>query len=160
MKQKLELKLVQKYPKILKDYKGDPMQTCMSWGVDTSDGWYKLLDKCMEKLQYFCDFCSKDGREVKVIARQIKEKFGTLRFYIDVEGGNKIENDIVDDIINGAEAESERTCEITGAPGVLCQRGGWYKVLCYEEARKLNYKACNSDTEKYWQEKDQGKHND
>jgi hypothetical protein len=160
MKQELELKLVEKYPKILKDYKGDPMQTCMSWGMDTGDGWYKLLDECMEKLQYFCDLCSKDGKEVKVIARQIKEKFGTLRFYLDVEGGNKIENDIVDDIINEAEAESERTCEVTGMPGAICQQGGWYKVLCYEESRKLKYKACSQDTEKYWEEKDNGKWND
>ena len=72
----------------------------------------------------------------------------------------RIENDIVDDIINEAEAESERTCEVTGMPGTICQQGGWYKVLCYEESRKLKYKACSQDTEKYWEEKDNGKWND
>ena len=56
MKYETELELVKKYPKILRDYRGDPMQTCMAFGIETDgDGWNDLLDKCMEKLQYFCD---------------------------------------------------------------------------------------------------------
>jgi hypothetical protein len=154
MKQELELKLVEKYPKILCDYKGNMMETCMAWGMECEDGWYNLLDKCMEKLQYLCDLCSKDGREVQVIAHQIKEKYGTLRFYTGVCGANDIENSIVDDIINEAEDESARTCEVTGEHGTVCQKGGWYRTLCYEQARKDGYKACDESTEKYWQEKD------
>ena len=154
MNQELELKLVKKYPKILRDYKGDPMQTCMAWGLEADSGWYELLDKCMEKLQYFCDICSKDGREVQVVANQIKEKYSTLRFYVSVYGANSIENDIIDDIISEAESASARTCEITGKHGEPCKRGGWYKTLCYEEARKLGYVACDSGTEEYWKKKD------
>jgi len=154
MNQELELQLVKKYPKILRDYKGDPMQTCMAWGVDTESGWYELLDKCMEKIQYFCDICSKDGREVQVVANQVKEKYSTLRFYVSVYGANSIENDIVDDIISEAERKSSYTCEITGKHGEPCKKGGWYKTLCYEEARKLGYVACDSGTEDYWKKKD------
>ena len=154
MNQELELQLVKKYPKILRDYKGDPMQTCMAWGVDTESGWYELLDKCMEKIQYFCDICSKDGREVQVVANQVKEKYSTLRFYVSVYGANSIENDIVDDIISEAERKSSYTCEITGKHGEPCKQGGWYKTLCYEEARKLGYVACDSGTEDYWKKKD------
>ena len=157
MKQELELKLVEKYPKILRDYKGNPMQTCMSWGIETDEGWFDLLDKCMEKLQYFCDLCSKDGREVQVVATQIKEKLSSLAFYVTVEGATDIESDIIFDIIDQAEARSCYICEVTGEYGVACSKGGWLKTLCYEEARKLGYKACNPDTEKYWQEKDEGK---
>jgi len=154
MNEQLELKLVEKYPKILRDYKGDMMKTCMAWGMECSDGWYNLLDKCMEKLQYLCDVCSKDGREVQVVAHQIKEKYGTLRFYTGVHGGNDVENRIVDNIISSAEEASGRTCEVTGEHGTVCQRGGWYRTLCYEQARKDGYKACEDSTEKYWQEKD------
>ena len=32
MKEELQLELVKKYPKILKNFRGDPMQTCMAWG--------------------------------------------------------------------------------------------------------------------------------
>ena len=156
MDKELELELVKKYPKILRDYKGDPMQTCMAWGVDTDgDGWYKLLDKCMEKLQYFCDLCSKNGEEVQVIANQIKSKYGTLCFYTSVYGADSIQNNIIDDIINEAESKSAHTCEVTGEHAEICKKGGWYRTLCYEQARKDGFVACNESTEAYWKEKDE-----
>ena len=157
MNEELELELVKKYPKILRDYKGDPMQTCMAWGVDTDgDGWYKLLDKCMEKLQYFCDLCFyRSGVEVQVVANQIKSKYATLSFYTSVYGGDNIQHDIIDDIIEQAERKSAYTCEVTGESGVLCKRGGWFKTLCREEARKHGYVACCEETEKYWKSKDE-----
>jgi hypothetical protein len=155
MTRELEAKLIEKYPKILVNIHGDPKHTCMAWGLEVGDGWYKLLDECMEKIQYFCDLCSSDDREVQVVADQIKEKFGTLRFYTSVFGANDTENDIIDDIISEAERESSHTCEVTGDRGEPCKRGGWYRTLCYEQARKDNYIACNESTEKYWKEKDE-----
>jgi hypothetical protein len=161
MTNELEIELVKKYPKILRDYKGDPMQTCMAWGMECDDGWYKLLDRCMEKLQYFCDLCFyRSGEEVQVVANQIKEKYGTLSFYYSGEGGSRIEWDIIDDIISESERHSAQTCEESGEHGCLCHRGGWYKTLCYEEARKLGYKACDQGTEEYWVSKDVKKQND
>jgi hypothetical protein len=162
MKEELEIELVKKYPKILRDYKGDPMQTCLSFGMEHDEGWYNILNECMEKLQYFCDLASigaKEGEDVQVVATQIKEKFGSLCFYNMVYGANSIENNIIDDIISEAERKSERTCEITGKHGEPCSKGGWYKTLCYEEARKLGYKACNQSTEDYWVSKDIKKQN-
>jgi hypothetical protein len=155
MKEELQLELVKKYPKILKHFRGDPMQTCMAWGFEVEDGWYNLLDECMKKMQYFCDLCSRDGREVQVVADQIKEKYGDLRFYVSVYGADKIEDDIIDDIIYEAERKSRNTCEVTGENGVLCKRGGWFKTLCREEARKHGYVACCEETEKYWKSKDE-----
>jgi hypothetical protein len=161
MNHELELKLYNKYPKILRDCGKSPMESCMSFWMETEDGWYDLLDKCMEKLQYFCDLCSKNGEEVQVVANQIKEKMSTLRFYYSGEGGTKIEWDIIDDIINQAEIRSAHTCEVTGKEGTVCKRGGWYRTLSYEQARKDGYVACNESTEAYWKEKDaKGEKND
>lgn len=157
MKAELELELVKKYPKILRDYRGDPMQTCMSWGMEFDDGWKDLIDKCLHKLQYFCDLSSKEGETVQVIATQMKEKYGTLSFYFTGEGGKREDWDIVDDIIENTERLSAQVCEISGKHGELCHKGSWYKTLCYEEARKLGYKACNPGTEEYWVEKDKKK---
>jgi hypothetical protein len=155
MDKKLELELVKKYPKILREYGGDPMQTCMAFGIETDgEGWNNLLDKCMEKLQYFCDLCSKNGEEVQVVANQIKSKYSTLRFYTSVYGGDNTQHDIIDDIIDKAEAKSAYTCEVTGEHGEPCKKGGWYRTLCYEQARKDGYVACNESTEAYWKEKD------
>ena len=161
MNHELELKLYNKYPKILQDCGKSPMESCMSFWMENDDGWYNLLDKCMEKLQYFCDLCSKEGEEVQVVATQIKEKHSVLCFYTSVYGANSIEYSIIDDIISEAESKSARTCEVTGNHGDPCHKGGWYKTLCYEEARKLGYKACNESTEAYWKEKDaKGEKND
>jgi hypothetical protein len=154
MNKELELELVKKYPKILRDYKGDPMQTCMAWGMEFDDGWNDLIDKCLHKLQYFCDLSSKDGETVQVIATQLKEKYGTLSFYFTGEGGKREDWDIIDDIITEAEIRSAHTCEVTGKEGTVCKRGGWYRTLSYEEARKDGYVACNESTEAYWKEKD------
>lgn len=155
MNHELELTLYSKYPKILQDCGKSPMESCMSFWMDHEDGWYKLLDECMEKLQYFCDLCSKDGREVQVVANQIKEKYGGLRFYVSVYGANEIENKVIDDIISEAERKATNTCEVTGENGTLCHRGGWFKTLCRKEARKVEYVACCKETEKYWKSKDE-----
>lgn len=155
MKEELQLNLVQKYPKILKDFRGDPKHTCMAWGFECDDGWYNLLDKCMKKMQHFCDLCFyRSGTQVQVVANQIKEKFGTLRFYISVYEADEVENSIIDDIISQAENESAHTCEITGERGELCHKGGWYKTLCRNQAKQLGYKACNKKIESYWNSKD------
>lgn len=161
MKKELELELVKKYPKILRDYGGNPMQTCMAWGVDVESGWYELLDDCLHKLQYFCDLSSAKEKPVQVIATQLKEKYGILAFYFTGEGGTRTDWDIIDDIINEAERKSAYTCEVTGKHGDICQKWGWYKTLCYEEARKLGYVACDKETEEYWKKKDaKGEKND
>jgi len=155
MTRELEAKLIKKYPKILVDIYGDPRQTCMAFGAECGDGWYDLLDDCMNKIQYLCDLWSTNGKEVQVVANQVKEKFGTLRFYISLHGANEIENNIIDDIISEAERKSEHTCEVTGEHGEPCKKGGWRRTLSYQQARKDGYIACNESTEKYWKEKDE-----
>jgi hypothetical protein len=64
----------------------------------------------------------------QVIATQVKEKFGTLRFYYS--GGD----DVVSGIERMAESMSAVTCETCGAPGTQNTQG-WIKTLC-ESHRK------------------------
>ena len=44
MTDELEITLATKYPNLFKNYKGDPKRTCMAWGIECCDGWYKILD--------------------------------------------------------------------------------------------------------------------
>lgn len=63
---------------------------------------------------------------------QVKEKFGTLRFYMTYE------NDAISAAISVAESISHKTCETCGKPGTLRQ-GGWLLTLCdehHEEEQK------------------------
>jgi hypothetical protein len=76
------------------------------------------------------DWKSRKPRKVpepvlQVVATQVKEKYGTLRFYFD--GGD----DYIDGIIAMAESMSARTCEVCGAPGTS-NGGGWIRTLCEE----------------------------
>jgi hypothetical protein len=80
MKKELELQLVKKYPIIFKDYGGDMRNTCMSWGLECGDGWYNLIDELCENVMTLIG-----DKDIKVTAAQVKEKFGGLRFYYDIE---------------------------------------------------------------------------
>jgi hypothetical protein len=60
---------------------------------------------------------------------QVKEKMGTLRFYINA-GTDEHYN-----YIRFAEAMSSVTCETCGAPGKIRGRG-WYYTACDEHTRK------------------------
>lgn len=59
----------------------------------------------------------------QVVASQVKEKFGTLRFYYT--GGD----DIIDGMVRMAEAMSSVTCDVCGSPGKESD-GGWISVRC------------------------------
>lgn len=81
MKKELELKLVKLYPEILQDYGGDMTKTCMAWGMSHGNGWYNIIEELLQTLDKITA-----NKNEKVVADQIKEKFGGLRFYYHVEG--------------------------------------------------------------------------
>jgi hypothetical protein len=68
---------------------------------------------------------------VKVSVAQIKEKFGTLRFYVDINGATKEVREQIDAIISDAEGKSCVTCEVCGKPGSR-RSTGWIQTLCDE----------------------------
>lgn len=80
MNKHLEHQLVDKYPIIFQEYGGDIRKTCMGWGLSCGDGWFNLIDKLCEDINKVIG-----SRPIKVIATQIKEKFGGLRFYYFIE---------------------------------------------------------------------------
>lgn len=66
------------------------------------------------------------GRYPQVVASQVKEKFGGLRFY--VEGASNVQHAV----INWTESLSYRTCENCGSTKNIGSTQGWYKTLCEE----------------------------
>jgi len=64
----------------------------------------------------------------QVVAVQVKEKFGTLRFYYN--GGDEY----VRGVVSMAEYMSGTTCEECGSPGKR-PSGGWIQKLCDTHAR-------------------------
>ena len=80
MKKELEEQLVEKYPIMFQDYGGDMRVTCMSWGLECGDGWYDIINTLCQDVEMIIG-----KKDIKVIADQVKQKFGGLRFYYHVE---------------------------------------------------------------------------
>jgi hypothetical protein len=86
---------------------------------DCGDGWFNLIWNLCEDLDKVV------GEEFRV--DQVKEKFGTLRFY--ASGTNRE----AEALIRVAEKLSAITCEICGKPGKLKVKGAWYRTVCDNE---------------------------
>ncbi len=203
MKQELDSKLCEKYPKIFKDRYADMRTTAMCWGFEHDSGWFNIIDLLCGQIQghinwrrkeraialvfnralkralagnkdslikYFSykgkvsDYTMKSVAEAiekatyrdvpekirQVVASQVKEKFGTLRFYYN--GG--------DEYIHGlaamAEAMSARTCESCGSPAKT-QGTGWRTTMCQpcidsrEERRQRELAEYNAKHEDVYQ---------
>lgn len=108
------------YPLIFADKDLPMTQTAMCWGFDCGDGWFDIINDLCKKIQARCEEVG-----VEVRATQVKEKYGTLRFYI--YGGD----DEIYTYIDEAEEKSSTTCEICGMPGTM-NEDGWIEVRCTE----------------------------
>lgn len=143
MREELDNQLCEKYPEIFQDRHKPMNETAMCWGFDCGEGWYNIIDKMCSNIQNHIDWNNSqrekllkenphnlkipDGVE-QVVAEQVKEKFGTLRFYY--RGGNSYIRGIVD----MAESMSSVTCETCGKPGTRGGKG-WIHTACEEHKR-------------------------
>ena len=134
--------------------------------MSVGDGWFDIIDLLCANIQRHIDnlasqrehaiqwnenvnnpdfewvaYVKREEREVpelldQVVAAQIKEKFGTLRFYY--HGGDN-------DYLRGLEAMAESmtlvTCEKCGHPGNSrsTKKNRWIKVLCDRHAEEQGY---------------------
>ena len=124
MKQELDKLLCEKYPKMMVNRNKPMQETCMCWGFECGDGWFNILDQLMGNIQHHLDWKNRTEETVpQVTLDQVKEKFGTLRFYYT--GGD----DEIRGMVRMAESMSAVTCEECGLPGKQTQ-GGWIKTTC------------------------------
>lgn len=124
MKQELDKLLCERYPKIFAERHSPMTETAMCWGFEHGEGWFNIIDQLCGNIQNHIDWQAKQGREIpQVVAEQVKEKFGTLRFYY--RGGD----DIIDGMVRMAESMSGVTCEECGAPGETGGQG-WISTRC------------------------------
>lgn len=147
--------LKEKYPLLFYKEEGEAMQPINLFGLEIDSGWDNIIEAMChlmyrryrntkrtcdywhkkateegntEDLQKCKDLLEKTEQELPKIC-QIKEKFGTLRVYVDNL------TPYVDGVIDMAEAMSEVTCEKCGKPGKT-HTIGWHKTLCYEHAKE------------------------
>ena len=150
MRLELDKLLCEKYPKMMVNRNKNMQETCMCWGFECGDGWFNILDQLMSNIQHHIDWNNqnfeKGYKQYKQVAQvtldQVKEKFGTLRFYYT--GGD----DEISGMVRMAESMSGVTCEECGNPGER-RGGGWVHTFCTpcEEARELASKKASEEYE-------------
>jgi hypothetical protein len=120
-------RMEQRFPKIFENKYG---------GFSCGPGWYPIIESLCNNIQSHIDWKNeqfhKYGRGepvTQVVAEQIKEKFGGLRFYY--MGGD----DMIDGMVRMAESWASHSCEECGSPGTS-RSGGWIRTLC-----DLHYKV-------------------
>ena len=141
MNLELQNKLIEKYPKIFPIQKMTKIYPMAMFGFECSDGWYNILYTLCGRIQSYIDsrekyrdYCIEKGLNndipsiPQVVASQVKEKYGTLRFYYD--GGDEQ----IKGMVTMAEAITEFTCERCGNVGKL--RGkSWLYTACDEHTK-------------------------
>lgn len=128
MTEELDKKLVAKYPKIFADRNKDMEETARYWVFECGDGWYWLIDRLCHQLQWDID---KNGAS-QVVAAQVKEKFGSLRFYIWTGTAEQHAQ------ISLAEFMSGSICENCGTTKDVGHTEGWISTLCRQCAEQRN----------------------
>jgi len=131
MKKENDEYLCKVYPKMMVNRDKDMKETCMCWGFECGDGWFQILNQLMGNIQSYIDWQNREKEVVRqVTLDQVKEKFGTLRFYYT--GGD----DYIRGLVAMAESMSGVICEECGKPATTnwptLPQGGWVRTRCKE----------------------------
>jgi ribosomal protein S27AE len=120
--------LVERYPGLYRLANEKPMSSCepfAHYGFTCGDGWFSIVDRLSAKLV----------ADPNLVAVQVKEKVGELRFYVDAFDSAPKPDPVLAERVyaerTAAREESSRTCEICGEPGTLAERlRRWLSVRC------------------------------
>ena len=140
-----EVKLQEEFPFMKQNNVEEEKNIYRRYGFEFSGGWYEIIRDCCRKIT---ERYEKEGIPIDFVPAQVKEKFGTLRFYYGYEDApcgiaaidnltsgtsirfapgtgedtddakKKLRQDIAA-IVREAEERSAHTCELCGAEGSL-----------------------------------------
>ena len=160
---------MERFPILFQDSKKSMTETCMCWGIECPIGWFHILEQLCTVLEFHNMEFVKNYR-IAIVADQVKEKFGTLRFYYTIRDVDKTgiavssdfelspekENQLriakdylemlADNIICEADVMTEKTCAAYGTPldkDNFVETKGWISYIC---------KECDEKRHKEWEE--------
>lgn len=149
---------MERFPILFQHKDKSARETPLCLGIGCPTGWFHILEQLCTILEFHnMEFAKNYG--IAIVADQVKEKFGTLRFYYTIRGVNK-DGVVVDDpdaeenrrgiaieyltmladqIISEADHMTERTCAQCGIPldGTnKVETTGWITYICKDCDRK------------------------
>ena len=99
-----------------------PLLFNRSFYFECGDGWVDILIELCTKIKTHLQTLSDEDVKL-IVVDQVKQKYGTLRFYVSYE------DDVINDLIKNAMQKSAQICEQCGAEGKL--RGdSWIYCAC------------------------------
>lgn len=98
MNKELEKKLVETFPKLYRQYHLTIQESCMPWGFECPDEWFDAIWELSKRVTQLMDMTG-----IVIEACQVKEKFGSLRFYYDIKTEKEFDYNYLNDIIVDAE---------------------------------------------------------
>lgn len=122
MKNELQARLYKEFPCLFRGRFLPADESSMAFGLMVGDGWFNIIYELGGKLL---------DSDPLAMAAQVKEKFGTLRFYMAGGVSDKGWGEI-----SHAEKLSMKICEVCGHHGWIHNSTGWMITLCdehYEE---------------------------
>lgn len=154
MKEQNEKILTEKFPKLFKGMfeervkknNNEPFRP-IAFGFECGDGWYTLIHDLSEKLETLINKLPEEEQK-HIYAVQVKEKFGTLRFYMSGA------TDEMYDLINKAEEASYNICETCSKPSIVIGESWLVNQCkgCYIKYAKDRYGQTRDDAESTWVE--------
>ncbi len=97
-----------------------PSRSLMGYGFGVGDGWFPIIAALSEVVSAHDETCGRSP----TVAAQVKEKFGSLRFYVDGADG------YARGAIACAEALSVAFCDRCGRPARTHAFGGLIATVC------------------------------
>jgi hypothetical protein len=140
MNKEKALKLMKEFPRLLRKSVAHPSPLQFR-GIEAGDGWFNLLHQLLTEIEAKAITAGISKRKWPRVL-QIKEKFGVLRFSIDISAFDAIDLELVRNIISAAETKSLEICEECGEPGTL-YKSGWMHVKCLECEAALRKKEMD-----------------
>lgn len=110
-------------------------------GFGVGRGWEGLIRELCQKIEELLP------EEHDFSVQQVKEKFGSLRFYAFAPALDKDIRQKIDKLIELAERQSFEICEVCGAPARIETGGrGWVRALCqkHREEQEREYEENNT----------------
>jgi len=137
-----EQELKDQYPKLFDQSKTNLIIS--NYGIQCGEGWFPIIATLCGQLNGLAE-------ELKLTVEawpyflQIKEKFGSLRTYINFSGfKDEASQEKVSAFIKQASLASTITCERCGAPGIF-RNTGWMRTHC--DPCELHYLEHVNDPE-------------
>lgn len=116
MNEAMTKKLFDDFPRLYRDRD----ETSMQRGFECGDGWFDLIYKLSQDIEAVArEIGLKPDSPEWPKCRQVKEKLGTIRFYVFNCHDKRIR-----ELIDSAYEQSCKTCEFCGKPGELVTDGG------------------------------------